>query len=185
MKTLPFIPSLGSVAIASVCLLAVSPALNAGDRTGNLINEVSQFINKTANGVSQNQPIRAVKSLPGYIIALGNGYAGRGYYYGPPNTTYYERHRDVRYYSTREEIPREYYRAGQGDPQGYYPEVSTRRNSVEASVQQALARNGYYNGPVDGSIGPMSRRSIAAYQQDHGLAVTGNINSGLLSSLGL
>jgi len=87
MKALPFVPSLGSVAIASVCLLAVSPALNAGDRTGNLINEVSQFINKTANGVSQNQPIRAVKSLPGYIIALGNGYAGRGYYYGPPNTT--------------------------------------------------------------------------------------------------
>jgi hypothetical protein len=72
IKTLPLIPSLGSVAIAAVCLLAVSPALNAGDRTGNLINEVSQFINKTVNGVSQNQPISSVRSLPGYVIALGN-----------------------------------------------------------------------------------------------------------------
>jgi len=63
--------------------------------------------------------------------------------------------------------------------------VRARSNSLEAAVQLALARNGYYNGPIDGDLGSRSRRAIANYQQDRGLRITGYPNSSLLSSLGL
>lgn len=113
-------------------------------------------------------------AVAGFVLALANGYAGRGYYYGPPNTSYYNRSPQVAYYATREAAPREYY--------GYQ---NIRSHSMEASVQQALARAGYYNGPIDGSIGPMSRRAIANYQADRGLRVTGNPSNSLLNSLRL
>ena len=67
----------------------------------------------------------------------------------------------------------------------YYDQQNYRHSSMEAAVQQALARNGYYNGPIDGNIGPMSRRSIANYQSDRGMRVTGYPNASLLASLGL
>ena len=108
------------------------------------------------------------------MLALANGYAGRGYYYGPPNTSYYNRGPQIVYYATREAAPRAYY--------GY---ESSRGNSMDAAVQQALARAGYYNGPIDGSIGPMSRRAISNYQADRGMRVTGHSDSNLLNSLGL
>lgn len=58
-------------------------------------------------------------------------------------------------------------------------------DSVEVAVQQRLADQGYYDGPIDGDIGPMSSQAIANYQGDHGLRVTGDINDPLLESLGL
>jgi len=56
--------------------------------------------------------------------------------------------------------------------------------SLEASVQRALRREGYYSGPVDGDIGPRSRAAIREYQADHRMAATGRIDSRLLRSLG-
>ena len=108
-----------------------------------------------------------------FSLNLGTGYAGRGYYYGPPGVPYYYERSDVRYYRTRESAPREYWGPGYSSA------------SVEASVQQALARRGYYRGPIDGQIGPYSRREIARYQDDNGLRPTGLISSSLLRSLGL
>ena len=58
-------------------------------------------------------------------------------------------------------------------------------SSLEASVQRALSRRGYYSGPVDGDLGPRSRAAIRDYQADRGLAATGRIDSRLLNSLGL
>ncbi len=63
--------------------------------------------------------------------------------------------------------------------------VVRRGGSVGADVQTALAQAGYYQGPVDGVVGPQTRNAIAGFQQDHGLAPTGNINGALLSDLGL
>jgi hypothetical protein len=57
--------------------------------------------------------------------------------------------------------------------------------SVEVSVQRALAKKGYYGGPIDGDIGPGSRAAIRAYQVDRGLPVTGRIDGPLLKSLHL
>lgn len=62
---------------------------------------------------------------------------------------------------------------------------SYQARSLEADVQIALRRNGYYNGPVDGDIGPGTRSSIRDYQYDRGLTPTGRIDTALLRSLGL
>ena len=68
----------------------------------------------------------------------------------------------------------------QGYEQRYAP-----RNSVARSVQRKLAAQGYYNGAIDGDIGPGSRRAIMNYQDDYGLRATGRISDSLLVSLGL
>ena len=56
---------------------------------------------------------------------------------------------------------------------------------VTVNVQEALARAGYYDGPIDGELGPMTREAIAAYQADNGLAVTSAIDEPTLATLGL
>ena len=85
--------------------------------------------------------------------------ATRPYYYAPGYYPYY--YGGAPYY----------YRGG-----GY---------SVAASVQARLAQKGYYHGPVDGKIGPMSRDAIRAYQARRGLPATGQIDQPLLRSLRL
>jgi hypothetical protein len=40
------------------------------------------------------------------------------------------------------------------------------------SMQAQLKSEGYYNGPVDGIMGPQTRTALAAYQQRHGLPQT-------------
>jgi len=65
------------------------------------------------------------------------------------------------------------------------PVYSDDGTSVAAEVQLILAKRGYYHGDVDGVIGPMSQDAIARYQANHGLAVTGVIDGGLLNSLGI
>jgi hypothetical protein len=56
---------------------------------------------------------------------------------------------------------------------------------VTVEVQQQLARDGYYDGPIDGALGPMTRRAIAAFQADHGLAVTAAIDEPTMQTLGV
>ena len=58
-------------------------------------------------------------------------------------------------------------------------------DQVVVSVQAQLQRDGYYSGPVDGVLGPMTRQAIAAFQADHGLAITSAVDQPTLSSLGL
>ena len=57
-------------------------------------------------------------------------------------------------------------------------------STLEASVQRALRKRGYYSGPVDGDIGPRSRAAIRGYQAEHGLEANGLIDNPLLRSLG-
>ena len=58
-------------------------------------------------------------------------------------------------------------------------------DQVVVNVQAQLQRDGYYSGPVDGQLGPMTRQAIADFQADHGLAVTAAVDEPTLSSLGL
>lgn len=53
------------------------------------------------------------------------------------------------------------------------------------NVQEQLARDGYYTGPIDGDFGPMTREAVAAFQADHGLAITSTIDRPTLNTLGL
>jgi peptidoglycan hydrolase-like protein with peptidoglycan-binding domain len=63
-----------------------------------------------------------------------------------------------------------------------YPVIS---GSVAAEAQAELRRRGYYDGAVDGVIGPRTRNAIAAFQDDAGLATTGRLNNSTLSALGI
>jgi len=78
------------------------------------------------------------------------------------------------------------------DPYAYYPYdgpiygySDLGPDQIVSEVQAQLRRDGYYNGPIDGVLGPMTREGIAAFQADNGLAVTSTVDEPTLSSLGL
>jgi hypothetical protein len=58
-------------------------------------------------------------------------------------------------------------------------------DEVITNVQTQLYYEGYYDGPIDGILGPDTRAAIADYQADHGLAVTAAIDEPTVESLGL
>ena len=58
-------------------------------------------------------------------------------------------------------------------------------DQVVVNVQSQLQREGYYDGPIDGVLGPNTREAIAAFQEDHGLAVTSAVDEPTLETLGL
>ena len=58
-------------------------------------------------------------------------------------------------------------------------------DQVIANVQSALQQQGYYQGDVDGLVGPLTRAAIAGYQRDHGLYMTSAIDQPTLQSLGM
>jgi putative peptidoglycan binding protein len=80
---------------------------------------------------------------------------------------------------------------------GYYPDAyypydgpiygynDLPPDEVIANVQAQLYNEGYYDGPIDGILGPDTRAAIADYQADHGLAVTASIDEPTVASLGL
>jgi hypothetical protein len=91
-----------------------------------------------------------------------------------------------------------YWNAGYWFPAwGYAPSVSyaydgpiygyngLSPDQVTVNVQETLAAAGYYDGPIDGVLGPMTREAIAAYQADNGLAVTSAIDEPTLATMGL
>jgi hypothetical protein len=55
---------------------------------------------------------------------------------------------------------------------------------VITNVQQALQEQGYYQGELDGTFGPMTRDALLNYQRDNGLPVTGEIDQDTLAALG-
>ncbi len=57
---------------------------------------------------------------------------------------------------------------------GYYPynyygynDSGYGYGNIVVEVQSRLARAGYYHGPIDGIMGPQTRRAIRAYERDH------------------
>lgn len=58
-------------------------------------------------------------------------------------------------------------------------------DSMTSQVQSLLQQQGYYQGAVDGEMGPATQAAISNYQSNHGLVVTGVIDAPLLRSLGI
>ena len=58
-------------------------------------------------------------------------------------------------------------------------------DQVIVNVQTQLRADGYYAGSVDGVLGSQTRRALAAFQADHGLAVTSGVDEPTLATLGL
>lgn len=78
------------------------------------------------------------------------------------------------------------------DPTAYYPydgpiygynQLAPDR--VIGDVQTQLQQDGYYSGPIDGVLGPQTRAAIAAFQADHGLAITSAVDEPTLATMGL
>jgi Putative peptidoglycan binding domain len=101
---------------------------------------------------------------------------GYGYY---PYDGYY----DSAYYDDNY-APNEYAPAEDSAPT-YRNEPSSNGDSRVSDVQSALAREGYYDGPIDGKLGDATRRALRRYQRDHGLDVTGGITSAVIRTLRL
>jgi Putative peptidoglycan binding domain len=91
-----------------------------------------------------------------------------------------------------------YFDAGYWYPAwGYYPDAyypydgpiygynDLPPDEVVTNVQTQLYYEGYYDGPIDGILGPDTRAAIANYQADQGLAVTAAIDEPTVESLGL
>jgi|GEM_PF-1385013 len=58
-------------------------------------------------------------------------------------------------------------------------------DSSVSQLQSALAREGYYDGPVDGNFGTETRNALRRYQRDRGLPVTGRIDRAVTRALQL
>jgi len=59
-----------------------------------------------------------------------------------------------------------------GPPAGLMLDAPTGAPDI-AEIQEGLAELGYYEGPVDGIAGPMTRAAISKFQSDNGLPATG------------
>lgn len=78
------------------------------------------------------------------------------------------------------------------DPGYYYPYDgpiygygALTPDQVVMNVQLQLRDDGYYTGPIDGVLGSQTRYALAAFQADHGLAVTSAVDQPTLATLGL
>jgi hypothetical protein len=56
---------------------------------------------------------------------------------------------------------------------------------VVANVQAALQQQGYYQGDIDGVLGPQTRAALAEYQSAQGLEPTGAVDEPTLETLGM
>jgi hypothetical protein len=63
------------------------------------------------------------------------------------------------------------------------PEVDP--GQVVANVQSALQQQGYYQGDIDGILGPQTRAALADYQSAQGLEPTGAVDEPTLETLGM
>jgi len=54
-----------------------------------------------------------------------------------------------------------------------------------ANVQSALQQQGYYQGDIDGVLGPQTRAALAEYQSAQGLEPTGAVDEPTLETLGM
>jgi len=56
---------------------------------------------------------------------------------------------------------------------------------VVANVQSALQQQGYYQGEIDGILGPQTRAALAEYQSAQGIEPTGLVDEPTLETLGM
>jgi len=71
-------------------------------------------------------------------------------------------------------VPEEYAQSDYGSGYG---------DSSVSQIQEALAREGYYHGAIDGSVGPATRNALRRFQRDRGLEVTGQIDRSVIDAL--
>jgi Putative peptidoglycan binding domain len=71
------------------------------------------------------------------------------------------------------------------DQPGYSDSGQSVANATVSAVQSELAKLGYYNGAIDGTLGDQTEAALARYQEDRDLSVTGTVDGATLQSLGI
>ena len=115
---------------------------------------------------------------PNYYYG-GSGYPYYGYYSSWPSASY-----GYYPYSYYGGYPYSYYGGYSGSYSYYQPRYGYDDSTV-AAVQRRLGELGYYQGVVDGIIGPQTRAAIAGFESTHGMIVDGVITTRLLDRIGL
>lgn len=153
-------------------------------------NVAVSLTNRAAAEASPSASPRATVTIPGTAIDVSTTQqllADRGYYLGPvdgafgPNTyaalRAYQRDHGLTVTGrldgpTVRSLNREPYPAAVQTPNPVAPPTVDVR-----TAQQTLRDLGYYSGPVDGVLGPVTYAALRAYQRDHGLRITGRLDS--------
>jgi len=102
----------------------------------------------------------------GYPYGFGYAYYPSGAYY---DDTYYD----------------DSYAANDDPAATYTNQPASDAGARISDVQSALAREGYFDGAIDGRLGDATRKALRRYQRDHGLDVTGGVNRAVIEALQL
>ena len=116
----------------------------------------------------------------GFWWGLDSGYYPSAYYpyydYGDyPDNSYYGNPYDYYNYSPYND----------DDQPGYSDSDQSAASATVSAIQSELAKLGYYNGAIDGTLGDQTEAAIARYQEDRDLSVTGTVDAATLQSLGI
>jgi His-Xaa-Ser repeat protein HxsA len=115
---------------------------------------------------------------PYYAYDYGYPYDDYGNpYYGNPYDYGYSSGNPYSYYN--------YYPYSDDDEPGYSNSGQSAANTTVSAVQSELAKLGYYNGSIDGTLGDQTEAALARYQEDNNLSVTGTVDAATLQSLGI
>jgi hypothetical protein len=76
-----------------------------------------------------------------------------------------------------------YYPYNDDDQPAYASSGESAANATVSAVQAQLAKLGYYNGAIDGTLGDRTEAALARYQEDRNLSVTGTVDAATLQSL--
>jgi hypothetical protein len=72
----------------------------------------------------------------------------------------------------------------------YAPDTTANQSEYDngsqvSNVQSALAREGYYDGAIDGRLSPATQKALRRYQRDHNLPVNGVVSRAVIEALRL
>jgi His-Xaa-Ser repeat protein HxsA len=81
--------------------------------------------------------------------------------------------------------PYDYYQGNNDNDSAYAVPDQDANNATVSVVQSELAKLGYYNGEIDGTLGDQTEAALARYQDDNNLSVTGTLDAATLQSLGI
>src|SRR5262249_40288106 len=71
------------------------------------------------------------------------------------------------------------------EPEASEPSYPLSSTEMIKRAQGALRDQGYYEGPIDGTMGPRTSTAIRSYQRDHNLPETGDLDPATARSLGI
>lgn len=114
--------------------------------------------------------------------------SGGGYYRSAPAAPSYSAPANN---SQQRNLTRNTQNSSTSNRNDYSPNISSatvnaeQRKRLVMRVQYALFERSYYDGVIDGIMGPTTRDAISRYRRTHGLPLNVYIDAALLNSLGL